>query len=72
MLIFRSEEHVEQWCRFRDLPRGGTMSPQQCWQLAQGWYGDKVSPDWRRKTLEEAETMLADIGLTDPFWGLRG
>ena len=72
MLIFRSEEHIERWCRFRDMPRGGTMSPQQCWQLAGAWYGDKVSPEWRRKTLEEAETMLADIGLTDPFWSLRG
>ncbi len=72
MLIFRSEEHVARWCRFRDMPRGGTISPQQCWQLAQAWYADKVSPDWRRKTLEDAEAMLADIGLTDPFWSLRG
>ena len=72
MLIFRSEEHVDRWRRFRDMPRGGTMSPQQCWQLAQAWYADKVSPDWRHKTLDEAEAMLADIGLTDPFWSLRG
>ena len=71
MLIFRSGEHIERWCGFRDMPRGGTMSPQQCWQLALGWYGTKVSPDWRRKTLEEAEAMLAGIGLTDPFWNLR-
>ena len=48
------------------------MSPQQCWQLALAWYGDKVSPDWRRKSLEEAEAMLGEIGLTDPFWNLRG
>ena len=71
MLIFRSEEHVDRWCTFRGMPRGGSMSPRQCWQLARAWYADKVSPDWRRKTLEEAEAMLADIGLTDPFWSLR-
>lgn len=72
MLIFRSEEHIDRWCTFRGLPRGGTMSVEQCWQLARAWYGDKLSPGWRRKTLDEAESTLAAIGLTDPFWSLRG
>ena len=72
MLLFRSEEHVDRWCAFRELPRGGTMSPEQCWRLAQGWYADKVSPDWRRKTLDEEEALLADVGLTGAFWSLRG
>ena len=72
MLLFRSEEHVDRWCAFRELPRGGTMSPEQCWRLAQGWYADKLRPDWRRKTLDEAEALLADVGLTGSFWNLRG
>jgi hypothetical protein len=71
MLIFRSEDHIDEWCTFRELPRGGTMSPEQCWQLARAWYSEKLSPDWRRKTLEESEAMLAGIGLTEPFWSLR-
>jgi hypothetical protein len=71
MLIFRSEDHIDRWCTFRELPRGGTMSPERCWQLAQAWYSGKLSPDWRRKTLEESEAMLASIGLTEPFWNLR-
>ncbi len=71
MLLFRSEEHIDRWCAFRGLPRGGTMSVAQCWQLARAWYGDKLRPDWRRKSLEEAEATLAAIGLTGPFWRLR-
>lgn len=47
------------------------MTPRQCWQLARAWYADKLSPDWRRKTLEEAEEVLSSIGLTEPFWSLR-
>ena len=47
------------------------MSPEQCWQLAQAWYGNKLSPDWRRASVEEAEALLVRIGLTDPFWRLR-
>ncbi len=71
MLIFRSEDHIDDWCTLRMLPRGGIMSPEQCWKLAQAWYSDKLSPDWRRKTPEESEAMLASIGLLEPFWSLR-
>jgi hypothetical protein len=71
MLLFRAEEHVERWCKAHDLTRGATLTPQQGWQLAQGWYKDKLKPEWRRHTLEEAETLLASVGLTGPFWGLR-
>jgi hypothetical protein len=71
MLLFRSEELIDHWCAFRELPRGGTMTPEQCWQLAQAWYGDKLSRDWRRKTLDEVEAVFDRVGLTGPFWRLR-
>lgn len=71
MLIFRSEEHIDRWRQARDLPRGGTMTPDQCWRLAQAWYGTKLSPAWRRATLDEAEALFAEIGLTASFWRLR-
>jgi hypothetical protein len=72
MLLFRSEAHVDRWCQARDLPRGGILTPEQGWQLARGWYGDKVNPEWRRHTLEETESLLEGVGLTGPFWSLRG
>ena len=72
MRLFQSEEHIDRWRAVRDLPLGGTMTPAQCWRLAKAWYADKLSPDWRRKSLDEAEATLAAIGLTDPFWSLRG
>ena len=43
------------------------MPPEQGWQLARAWYSEKLSPDWRRKMLEESEAMLVSIGLTEPF-----
>ena len=72
MLLFRDEEHVDQWCGVRDLPRGALITPDQTWQLANGWYGNKAKADWRRHTLEETEALLGSIGLTGPFWNLRG
>ena len=71
MLLFRAEEHIDRWCQTRDVTRGATLTPLQGWLLAKGWYKDKVKPEWRRHTMEEAETLIADVGLTGPFWNLR-
>ena len=72
MCIFRSEEHIMNWCRHNKRPRGGTMTVPQQWQLARAWHGeDRRSPHWRRKTIEEAERLFAAIGLTGDFWRLR-
>lgn len=38
---------------------------------ARAWYTRKLEPDWRRHTLEEAEALFADLGLTGDFWQLR-
>lgn len=72
MLLFRAEEHIDRWCLARDLSPGATLTPEQGWQLAYAWYKDKVKPEWRRHTLEEAEALLTATGLTSSFWNLRG
>ena len=70
MLLFRSEEHVERWREQRGLDRGSTMSVEQGWRLGRDWYADRLSPDWRRRTPEEAQRVFEAIGLTGPFWRL--
>ncbi len=72
MLLFRDEEHVRRWCDTREMTPGALLPAEEAWQLAHGWYKDKLKPDWRRQTLEEAEALLQSIGLTGPFWNLRG
>ena len=71
MLAFRSEEHVERWCAARRVARGAVFTLEQAWQLGQAWYADKLSPDWRRATPPEAESVFAGIGLVGDFWQLR-
>ena len=68
MLLFRSEQHVDRWCAQWNRPRGGTLTLSQGWRLAQEWYGDRWRPDWRPKTIVEAEAAFARIGLTGEFW----
>jgi hypothetical protein len=72
MLLFRGEEHIDVWRTQWSQPRGAMMTIDQAWRLAVAWYGDKMDPQWRRATLDETEAFLADIGLTGPFWNLRG
>jgi hypothetical protein len=70
MLLFRSEQHVDRWCRQWNRPRGGTLTLDQGWRLATEWYGDRLDPNWRPKTVSEAETAFARIGLVGDFWKL--
>ena len=72
MLLFRSEEHVEKWLKDWRLPRGEVFSPDQCFRLAKAWSSpNRREPDWRRKTVDEAEALFRELGQTSPFWNLR-
>jgi hypothetical protein len=71
MLAFRSEGHVDRWREQNCLARGALFEPEQLWRLADAWYADRLSPDWRRKTPDEVEALLAEIGLTGEFWRLQ-
>jgi len=70
MLLFRSEEHVERWRHLWRQPRGAIISLEQQWRLAQAWYEDRLSFDWRRKTSEEIQALWRELGFTSSFWAL--
>lgn len=70
MLLFRSEQHIERWCRQWNRPRGDTLTLAQGWELAKLWYSDRLSPDWKPFTAEQAQRVFAAVGLTGEFWQL--
>jgi hypothetical protein len=39
-------------------------------RLARRWYGDRLDPGWRPRTLEASQAILDEVGLTSPFWRL--
>ncbi len=68
MLLFRSEEHVDRWRKEWKQPSGAILSLGQGWKLAKAWYSDRLDPDWRPKTNEEAQAVFSELGLRGPFW----
>jgi hypothetical protein len=70
MLLFRSEEHIDRWCRQWRQPRGAILTLEQQWRLAQAWYADRLDFDWRRKTPDEVAALWAELGFRSPFWEL--
>jgi hypothetical protein len=71
MLLFRSEEHVERWTEKWKQPKGATLTLAQGWGLAREWYHDRLSPDWKAKTTEEAMEAFSRLGLRNEFWRMR-
>jgi hypothetical protein len=68
MLLFRSEETVNQWCDSKGLPRRPLVSLEQLWQLAVIWYGNRLTAESRRPGADEMVAVLASLGLTGAFW----
>ncbi len=67
MRLFRSEEHVSRGSS-REID---VLTLSQIAGLAHAWYGRKLAPDWRRHTPDEAESLVASLGLDRDFWRLR-
>jgi hypothetical protein len=70
MRLFRSEEEVDAWCRAHQLPRGATLTVDTLRALAERWYGDRLDPDWRPRSVAESQGILSAVGLTGEFWRL--
>ena len=68
MNLFRSEEHVERWLAGR--PAGASMPLAVLRELAEAWYGDRLSPGWRPRTREQNQEILEGLGLIGEFWQL--
>ena len=70
MNLFRSEEHVDRWLEGRRP--GATIPVTTLAALAEAWWSNRLSPDWRPRTRAESQAILDGLGLTGAFWRLPG
>lgn len=38
------------------------------WRLTRGWYGDRLSIDFRPRPVDQLQQLLTDVGLVTDFW----
>ncbi len=49
---------------------GAVLTLDLTWALAKAWYHNRLSPTFRRRTLDEAQSLFDELGLTGDFWRL--
>jgi len=59
---------VDRWCAATGELRGEVLTLARVWALAQAWYGDRMAPDFRGRTVTQAMDIFARLGLTSAFW----
>ena len=68
MQFFRSEEALSEWLGSQYAARGAVLSISTLWDLSQRWYHNRLSPDYRGRTLEQVQQVFKEVGLTSSFW----
>lgn len=68
MLLFRSEEEIDRWCAATGEPRGEAVPLRQVWELSREWYGNRMSPEFRGRSADQAVEVFNRAGLTSDFW----
>jgi len=68
MLLFRSEEWIDKWCKRKDLARGEVLTINQVWELSKRWYQDRLSVDYHGRSIEQVAEIFKQAGLTSAFW----
>jgi hypothetical protein len=71
MLLFRSEEWIERWCKRNQLERGEVLSAAQVWELSKLWYQDRMSEGYHGRTAEQVAEIFRRAGLTSKFWYIQ-
>jgi Alkylmercury lyase len=70
MLLFDGEAAIDDWCARHRIARGAAHDARQVFELAAVWYGQHLSPAWRKWTASEAREIFERFGFTGPTWDL--
>lgn len=67
-LLFCNRNHVEEWLRKTENTFGTVLDLPTLWTLATEWYRGRMTPEYRRRTADEAAEFFGSIGLKGDFW----
>jgi hypothetical protein len=67
-LLFRSKEYAETWRGEMQMPAGELLTVEQVWELSKLWYQDRLSPEFKGRSIAEAHEIFEKLGLNTDFW----
>ena len=70
ILFFTSEAKIGDWCVRHGSPKGSILDMGKMIRLADLWFGDYGSPDWKRKTPDGAARIFQELDLDRSFWNI--
>jgi hypothetical protein len=72
ILLFSPQTKIDAWCTRHGHPTGSILDIKTGVGLAERWFGDYLSPEWRRKTPDQAARIFDELGLDRSFWDIPG
>lgn len=70
-LLFCNRSHVQEWLEKTGNICGTILDLSTLWTLATQWYKGRLTPEYRRRTMDEAANFFASIGLKEDFWSTK-
>lgn len=59
-----------QWQDAAHQGQGEMLRLPTLWSLSQAWYHDRLSPDYRSRTVAQVEAIFQSLDLSSDFWQL--
>lgn len=70
MLVFKSENSVEEWCLRHGIKKGDVQPIGKIWEFAKVWYGRHLDEKWVKWTVDEAREIFQRFGLVSDIWAM--
>lgn len=70
MLVFDSEQQIDQWCKRHGMPKGDVQPLDHIWEFAKVWYQNHLDEHWVKWTINESSEIFSRFGLSHEVWQL--
>ena len=71
MMIFKNENQINSWTKRHSIAKGDVQPIDNIWKLSKKWYGNHLSPNWKKWTMKEAKEIFSEFNLTHQIWELE-
>jgi hypothetical protein len=71
MLVFETEEQIDEWSTQHNIPKGDVQPISSIWEFSKKWYGNHLNLNWEKWTMAEAKAIFSQFDLKGEIWDLE-